>query len=313
MKRGPRSGVRGPDHPTDQTWPGRGREPESRTPGTPAAAGRLFVVATPIGNLGDLSPRARDVLAGSSLILAEDTRRVRKLLTHFGVRTPVHALHEHNEARETPRLLTRVAAGEDLALVSDAGTPLLADPGFRLVRACRDAGIAVLAVPGPSAVAAALSVAGLPPYPFTFAGFLPAAAAARRTALEAVAALPHTLVVFLSPHRLGAELAACALALGGEREAALLAELTKLHERCTRGTLAGLAAGAADATPRGEFTLVVAPAPAGAGRPAPTREDADRALRAVLAEGLGLADARREAARRLGISRRDLYRMLSRD
>ncbi|MFH1177079.1 MAG: 16S rRNA (cytidine(1402)-2'-O)-methyltransferase [Acidobacteriota bacterium] len=275
-----------------------------------ALAGRLFVVATPIGNLEDLSARARRILAEADCVLAEDTRRIRKLLNQFMIRTPAHAFHDHNEAREMPRLLARLRAGAQLALVSDAGTPLLADPGYRLVRACRAAGVPVLAVPGASAITAALAVAGLPPYPFTFAGFLPAGAAARQRLLDQLAALPHTLVLFLSPHRLAGELAACAERLGGGREAALLAELTKLHERCITGALAELVASGEGERPRGEYTLIVGPPAAALVAPA-TRESARIALAAALEAGHALAEARRAAARSLGITRKQLYRLLS--
>jgi len=272
--------------------------------------GTLYVVATPIGNLGDLSPRARDVLAQVRLVLAEDTRVVRKLLNHFGVATPARSLHEHNETREVPRLLALLRSGAELALVSDAGTPLLADPGFRLVRACREQAIPVVAVPGPSAVTAALAIAGLPPYPFTFAGFLPPSAGARARVLTTLAALPHSLVLFLSPHRLAIELAACADGLGGDREAALLAELTKLHERCRLDTLGGLAAWAAREPSRGEHTLVIGP-PAAPPRAEVTVDAAREALAGALARGLALPDARRAAAQSLGLSRRELYALLS--
>ncbi len=288
-------------------------DPGPRTPDPGRGGGKLFVVATPIGNLAEMSPRAREVLAGVRLILAEDTRRVQKLLNHFAIATPARALHEHNEAREVPRLLAQLAAGAELALVSDAGTPLLADPGYRLVRACRERGIPVLAVAGPSAVSAALAVSGLPPVPFTFVGFLPPKAAARLQALAAVASLPHTLVVFISPHRLHAELQACASALGAERDAALLAELTKVHERCVRGALAELAAWAGAAEPRGEYTLVVGPPPVAAATGAPTPEAAAAAVEEALGRGLDLAQARREAARSLGVSRKELYALLIRD
>ena len=284
----------------------------ARTTDHAPSAGKLFVVATPIGNLGELSPRAREVLAAVRGVLAEDTRRVQKLLNHFEIRTPARALHEHNEAREVPRLLAELAGGSELALVSDAGTPLLADPGFRLVRACRERAIPVLAVAGPSAVSAAVAVSGLPPVPFTFVGFLPPKAVARARSLRDLAALPHTLVVFISPHRLRPEIDACAAALGGEREAALLAELTKVHERCERGTLAELAAWAAAAEPRGEYTLVVGP-PAAAATSAPTVAAARAAVEEALARGLERTAARREAARALGISRRELYALLMPD
>jgi len=284
---------------------------DPRSPVPVPRAGRLFVVATPIGNLGDLSPRAREVLSTVAMVLAEDTRRVRKLLNHFAITTQVRALHEHNEAREVPRLLTELAAGRDLGLVSDAGTPLLSDPGYRLVHACRKGGFEVLAVPGPSAVAAGVAVAGLPPVPFTFAGFLPSRAAGRITFLAGLAPLPHTLVLFLSPHRLAVELVVCARHLGGRREAVLLAEMTKVYERCERGTLAELAERMQSVLPRWEYTLVVGPPPEVAA-PAVSAAAAQAALDAALASGLPLAEARREAARQLGISRRELYALIYR-
>jgi 16S rRNA (cytidine1402-2'-O)-methyltransferase len=295
VKRGPRTG-----HAA-----GHGPRSADHVP----RSGSLYVVATPIGNLSDTSPRALDVLRQVRWVLAEDTRRVRKLLSHFGVRTPVRSLYEHNEGREVPRLLAELAAGSDLALVSDAGTPLLADPGYRLVRACREGGVPVFAVPGPSAATAALSVSGLPPMPFTFAGFLPARKGARGTALDALAALPHTLVLFLSPHRLAAELVACAERLGEAREAALLAELTKVHERCVRATLGELAVWAAAAEPRGEYTLVVGP-PLAERRP-PSPEAARAAVDAALKRGLDRARALREAARQLGTTRKEVYTLLT--
>ncbi|MFI5142682.1 MAG: 16S rRNA (cytidine(1402)-2'-O)-methyltransferase [Thermoanaerobaculales bacterium] len=267
-------------------------------------------MATPIGNLGDFSPRAHEVLATVAVVLAEDTRRVRKLLNHFAITTRVRTLHEHNEEQEVPRLLTELAAGRDLGLVSDAGTPLLSDPGYRLVRACREAGFAVLAVPGASAVAAALAVAGVPPVPFTFAGFLPARAAGRTTFLARLAPLPHSLVLFLSPHRLAVELDACAQHLGGGREAVLLAELTKVYERCERGTLAGVAKRMQTALPRGEYTLVVGP-PSEPAVPTATETAVRAALDDALSRGLSLAEARREVARRFGIPRREVYRLLT--
>jgi len=268
-------------------------------------------VATPIGNLSDIAPRALEVFRQVRWVLAEDTRRVRKLLGHFGVRTAVRSLHEHNEAREVPHLLAELAAGSELALVSDAGTPLLADPGYRLVRACREQGIPVLAVPGPSAATAAVSVSGLPPMPFTFAGFLPARKGARGAALEALAPLSHTLVLFLSPHRLSAELSACVEHLGEAREAALLAELTKVHERCVRGTLGELAAWAAAAEPRGEYTLVVGPSPRREA-PTPSPHAARAAVNAAVERGLARPEALREAARGLSITRKQLYALLTR-
>jgi 16S rRNA (cytidine1402-2'-O)-methyltransferase len=326
--RGPGTGNRGPGGATTRRSPDAAvsvPDPQSPSRSLPSSVpgprspvpgwgggGCLFVVATPIGTLGDLSPRAMEVLSAVDTILAEDTRHVRKLLNHFTINTPTRALHEHNEEREVAGLVEKLAGGASMALVSDAGTPLLADPGFRLVRGCRAAGVPVLSVPGPSAVTAALAVAGLAPYPFTFAGFLPVAGGARRRALAELAPLSHTLVLFLSPHRLAAELAACCEALGGGREAALVTEISKLHERWRGGTLQELADAADELDTRGEHVLVVAAA-APAPVEAPSAERARAALEAALAQGFALAEARREAARALGISRRELYALLERD
>lgn len=272
-----------------------------------SAAGTLFVVATPIGTLADLSPRAREVLGSVAVILAEDTRRTAKLLAAAGIATRLLAFHEHNETEVLPKVLGMLRSGQRIALVSDAGTPLLCDPGYRLVRACRLEGVPVASVPGPSAITAALSVAGLPPYPFTFLGFLPARGEARRRFLATFAGLRHTLVAFLSPHRLQDELADCAQVLGGQREAALLAELSKLHERCELGPLADLAGKAHLA--KGEFTLVVGPPPEPPVRE-PTAQEARELVQHLQAQGLALGEARRRAAQALGVSRRRLYELL---
>jgi 16S rRNA (cytidine1402-2'-O)-methyltransferase len=223
-------------------------------------AGRLDVIATPIGNIGDLSPRARESLAAADLVLAEDTRRTATLLAACGISRPLLSLHEHNEAERTDALLARLRRGEVLALVSDAGTPLLSDPGFLLVRAAAAAGLEVRSIAGPSAVTAALAVAGLPTDRFVFEGFLPARALERRSALARLAQEERTLVLFEAPHRIAATLAELALAFGNERSAVLARELTKLHESIYRGTLAALAQRAtqdADMA-RGEITLVIA-------------------------------------------------------
>lgn len=268
-----------------------------------------MVVATPIGNLDDLSPRARQALADCDLILAEDTRRTRILLNHFGITTRARSFHEHNEQRVQQRAVALIESGARLALVCDAGTPLLADPGYRLVQQCRVLGLPVYAIPGPSAVVAALSVAGLPPLPFSFLGFLPPTRAARRHTLARVVDLPHTLVLFLSPHRLATELHDCAELLGSHRPAALVAELTKLHERCLLASLAELAGAPEAATPRGEYVLVVGP-PEKPATGAATSAQAREAVEQALAAGLPLSEARRQAALTLGISRRELYRLL---
>jgi 16S rRNA (cytidine1402-2'-O)-methyltransferase len=223
------------------------------------APGRLLVVATPIGNLADLSPRAREALAGAAVVAAEDTRHTRSLFQTVGVGTPLVSLHGHNEAQRVPELLARLTQGEDVALVSDAGTPLLSDPGFELVRRAAQAGIAVQAIPGPSAITAALAVAGLPVHRFCFEGFLPARAPERRAALARLAHEARTLVFFEAPHRIQATLADLAAEFGAERHAVVACELTKVHETLYRGTLGELAAraGREENFARGEITLVV--------------------------------------------------------
>jgi len=231
-------------------------------------SGQLQVVATPIGNLADLSARARTALAGADVIAAEDTRHTGALLKAAGIATPLVSLHEHNEAQRTPALLARLAAGETIALVSDAGMPLLSDPGFTLVQQAVRAGCTVTVIPGPSAITAALAVAALPTDRFCFEGFLPARAPQRRAALAALAHEPRTLVFFEAPHRIVAVLRDLAEQLGAGREAVVARELTKAHETIYRGTLRELAARAhTDETlARGELTLVVhGAAPAAAG------------------------------------------------
>ena len=224
-----------------------------------AHTGRLLVVSTPIGNLGDLSPRAREALAGAELVACEDTRHTGLLLSRLGIKARLVSYHEHNERARLPALLAALAEGETVALVSDAGTPLVSDPGFVLVRAAVEQGSAVEAIPGPSALLAALVVSGLPPLPFTFAGFPPQKLGKRRTFFARLAALEHTVIFYESPHRLGASLADAAAAFG-DRRAIVARELTKLHEEVHRGTLAELAAAFADEKPRGEIVVVVGPA-----------------------------------------------------
>jgi 16S rRNA (cytidine1402-2'-O)-methyltransferase len=221
--------------------------------------GTLQVVATPIGNLADLSPRAQEVLQGADVIAAEDTRRTLQLLQSVGIVRPLISLYEHNEAQRVPQLLARLEAGETVALVSDAGTPLLSDPGFELVRAATRAGFAVHAIPGPSAITTALAVAGLPAQRFCFEGFLPARAGERRAALAALAHEQRTLVFFEAPHRIIATLTDMVAEFGAQREAVVARELTKAHESIYRGTLTQLVALAqADENfARGEITLVV--------------------------------------------------------
>jgi len=221
-------------------------------------AGRLILVATPIGNLDDLSPRAARALAEADLVACEDTRRTGKLLARLGIRKPLLSLHEHNERRRIPELVRRLEAGGTVAVASDAGTPLLSDPGYPLTRAAIAAGARVESVPGPSAILAALVVSGLPPYPFTFAGFAPPKSGRRRTFYRQLRELGHTFVVYESPHRLAASLADAVAELGSDRPAALARELTKLHEEVVRAPLGELAAAAAERKMLGEIVLVIA-------------------------------------------------------
>jgi 16S rRNA (cytidine1402-2'-O)-methyltransferase len=222
--------------------------------------GKLFVVATPIGNLADLSARAREILSGVDLIAAEDTRHSAALLAQFGIATPTLALHEHNEREKSAALVQRLREGAQIALISDAGTPLVSDPGYRLVRAAREAGIAVSPVPGACAAIAALSAAGLPSDRFVFAGFLPAKSAARRAQLQTLAAETRTVIFYESSHRIEECLHDCAEVFGGGRHGVLARELTKLYETILDGTLTQLSARvASDADQRrGEFVLLVA-------------------------------------------------------
>ena len=267
--------------------------------------GTLFVVATPIGNLGDLSPRALDTLKKVSAVCAEDTRHTRQLLSHFGVDRPLVALHEHNEGDAAGPLVARLLAGESLALVSDAGTPLVSDPGFRLVRAAREAGIAVSPVPGASALVAALSVAVLPSDRFIFEGFLPAKANARRERLAMLAAEPRTLIFYESAHRIEDMLADAAAAFGAERRAVVARELTKLFETVLDGSLADLAQRVrADPNQRkGEFVLLVH----GAGEAADAKVTEGRRLYAKLSEHLPPSTAAKVAAEWSGAPRKALY------
>ena len=263
----------------------------------------LYIVATPIGNLSDASARSIEVLGAVDCILAEDTRRTRKLLDRYDLRTPLISLHEHNEASRIPRVIGRLEAGENLALVSDAGTPLVSDPGYRLVKEAISAGIAVTTLPGPSSVMAALSLAGLPTDRFMFAGFLPAKTAGRKRALREIAQVPATLVLLESARRLVKSLADMALVLG-PRQAAVARELTKKFEQVRRGPLDELAAHyQREGPPRGEITVVVAP-PAAAVKA--DEGEVDRLLAAALATS-STRDAAAQVAAATGHPRRQLY------
>jgi 16S rRNA (cytidine1402-2'-O)-methyltransferase len=251
-------------------------------------------VSTPIGNLGDISLRAIETLRGVTVILAEDTRHSRHLLAHHGITTPVEAYHEHNEARQTPRIIARLLEGQSFALISDAGTPLLSDPGARLVRAAIDAGVAVTPVPGASALLAALAASGLDVERFTFFGFLPRKGRERVEALDALLALPHTAVLYEAANRVGDTLRDVAAQGGGGREAVVAREMTKQFEEFRRGTVEALAEYYEGSTPKGEVVIVL-----GGAVQAPVDE-------AALREHVGRLRAG-------GASTRDIVRLLVED
>ncbi|MGQ0661386.1 16S rRNA (cytidine(1402)-2'-O)-methyltransferase [Sphingosinicella sp.] len=261
----------------------------------------LYIVATPIGNLSDLSPRAAATLAGVDLIAVEDSRVTAKLLRHIGVKRPMAPYHDHNADAVRPGLIARMAS-EAVALVSDAGTPLISDPGYKLVRGARAAGIAVTTIPGPCAAIAALTLAGLPTDRFAFLGFLPTKAKARETAIAEAATFRGSLVFYESGPRLAATLAALKAGLG-DREAAVAREISKRFEETVTGSLAELVARYADAQPKGEIVIVVGP-PSEAGPAAGT--DVDAALAEALTR-LPPAKAAGEVAKRLGADRKALY------
>jgi 16S rRNA (cytidine1402-2'-O)-methyltransferase len=269
----------------------------------PRLPGGLYPVATPIGNLRDITLRALEVLAGADVIACEDTRVTRKLLEHYGISTPMLAYHEHNAAAARPKLLAKLTAGESIALVSDAGTPLVSDPGYKLVRAAQEAGHTVTAVPGASATLAALNVAGLPTDRFFFEGFLPPKAGQRRARLAELARIPATLILFETGPRLADALADLATELG-PREAAICRELTKFHEEVRRGDLATLAADYARMDePRGEIVVVIAPPPA---EEKPDAQQVDDLIRNAL-KRVSMKDAVGEVAMATGLPRRDIY------
>jgi 16S rRNA (cytidine1402-2'-O)-methyltransferase len=263
----------------------------------------FYVVATPIGNLGDLTLRALEVLRRVNWIAAEDTRHTQGLCAHFGIGARLIAAHEHNEVRAAGEIVARLAAGESVAYVSDAGTPAISDPGARLVRAVRAAGYPVIPLPGPCAAVAALSVAGLAEGPWAFRGFLPARAAARRRLLESLRDAPEAQIFYESPHRLDETLAAIGEVLG-ERRLVLAKELSKLFEAVVEGDAASLRdwLAADPARGRGEFVLIVAGAPAGG-----QAGEAERVLRLLLADGLPVSQAAALAAAIAGEAKKRLY------
>ena len=270
----------------------------------PRLAAGLHLVATPIGNLRDITLRALETLAAADVIACEDSRVTRKLLDHYSIAAPLTPYHEHNAAAARPKLLALMAAGEAIALVSDAGTPLISDPGFKLVRAACEAGLAVNAVPGASAALTALAVAGLPTDRFFFAGFLPPKDGQRRSRIAELATIPATLILYESGPRIGRTLAALADGLG-TRPAAVCRELTKLHEEVRRGDLAALAQAYENgAEIRGEFTVVVAPPAADASQP--DAGEVDALLRRAL-QHASVKDAVSDVAAATGRPRREIY------
>ncbi len=273
--------------------------------------GVLYLVATPIGNLEDITLRALRVLREADLIACEDTRQTRKLLEHYGISRSLVSYHEHNERRRAGELLARLKAGASVALVSDAGTPLISDPGYRLVEAARDTGIAVVPVPGPSAVVAALTASGLPAEAFHFAGFLPAKRSERLRTLASLRNEPATLVFYEAPHRILETLADLEETFG-PRRMVLARELTKVHEEFLRGTATQIRQ-ALSGRPslRGEITLVVEGAPPGARAPASEAELLEAVLR-FEQQGLSRKEAIKAAARELGLPKRTVYQLVER-
>ena len=273
------------------------------------ARGTLYLVATPIGNLEDITLRALRVLKESSVIACEDTRHTQKLLNHYGIQNRLISYHEHNENSRATELVAEMENGASVALVTDAGTPVISDPGFRLVSLCVERGIPIVPIPGPSSALAALSASGLPAGQFLFVGFLPARQGERRRALSALATCPSTLILFEAPHRIAKTLSD-AVEILGPRQAALGREITKLHEEFLRGTMAELAKQLKQSSLRGEMTLVIAP---------PTQSSAaipkGLTLRArvehlISEENLGHKAALKHAAREFNLPRREAYKQL---
>ena len=265
-------------------------------------AGVLYIVATPIGNLEDITLRALRVLREADLIACEDTRHTRKLLDHFGIAKPAVSYHEHNEAARAAELVGRLEGGENIVLVSDAGTPLVSDPGYRVVRAAIDAGITVVPIPGASAVLAALAASGLPTDSFRFCGFLPAKSSQRRKILEQFSNEESTLVFYEAPHRVQDALEDVAAVMGA-RPVVVARELTKLHEEFLRGTAAEIRE---KIVPRGEIVLLI-----GKGEPVADDTPIEDAVRALEQKGMPRMDAIKQVARQRGLSKREVYRLVS--
>lgn len=272
--------------------------------------GQLYVVATPIGNLEDITFRAVRVLKDVAVVACEDTRQTRKLLEHYAISTPLVSYHEHNEKERTGELIERMKAGSAVALVTDAGTPLVSDPGYRLVSAAVEAGILVTPLPGPAAPLAALSGAGLPAHRFRFLGFLPPKAGRRHAVLAELGASAETNIIFEAPHRVVATLREIEDVLGPARPVVAAREITKLHEEFLRGT-AGEVRRELERRPsvKGEFTILIGPAIEGSG-PAAEAVDYRRELEILLGKGVARMDAVKQLARRYGLGKRDVYRLI---
>jgi 16S rRNA (cytidine1402-2'-O)-methyltransferase len=285
-----------------------GRDDERLT-GAPRLAPGLYVVATPIGSLEDITLRALRVLRQADLIACEDTRHTQKLLNHFEIKTPTQSYHEHNEAARTQELVKRVAAGESVALVSDAGMPGVSDPGERVIRAVIERGLNVVVVPGASALVSALVVSGLSTEQFRFVGFLPPRSGERRSVLEGLASVTETLVFYEAPHRITEMLNDLAKILGPDRKVAVARELTKVHEEFLRGTTAEVSREMARRGPaKGEITVIVAGRSHLQEEPAAGRTVAERVHELMLSESLAEKDALKQAAREFGLSKSEAYR-----
>lgn len=274
----------------------------------PASTGILYVIATPIGNLEDISSRAIHLLEQADLIMAEDTRHSKKLLTHLGIKTPMKSCHDFNEREVTPQILKRLEAGEKIALISDAGTPLISDPGFHLVRAALERGIRVVPIPGPSAAIAALSVAGLPVDRFVFEGFLPEKTVARRKSMQVLSEEMRTLIFYEVPHRIVAFIEDAARIFGTGRMAVLARELTKQYETISRGMLGDLLEGlqSGEIPQKGEFVVVLAGSP---GKQGADETDVQRILKILSSSSLTIKEQVSITAEISGVRRNEVYKL----
>ena len=271
--------------------------------------GKLYIVGTPIGNLSDFSPRGIETLENADYIAAEDTRVTLKLLTHFGIKKPLISCYKPKEQEKSEQIISLISEGNTVAMVSDAGMPCISDPGYILVRKCRELGLAVEVVPGCNAAVAAVSVSGISTERWTFEGFLPVPKKERAERLESVKTLPHTLVFYEAPHKIRATLADLAQTLGEQRETALCRELTKLHEEVIRGTLGELSHYYDNAEPRGEYVIVIAGVPEAEEQY--TIEQAAALAKSMVEGGEKLSEACRQASRATGISKREIYSILT--